>query len=264
MTTLTAAAGAVLSDAQLRGWHDDGFLVLPGFFNSDDIAAAGVEADELLVRHRALIDVHNLRCRFMTNVVTGSCDFECFDPVIDLSLVCHHLALAPRLLAVLGDLYGEEACLFKDKLIYKPPGVKGYDLHQDYISWPSFPRSFLTVLIPLDRADRDNGCTEVFPGYHSQGLLTPADGQYHPLPREAVDEARCVPLILDPGDIAVFDGFTPHRSAPNRSGRWRRQLYVSYNRHSEGGHQRPQHYEEFQRWLRVKYAEYGKTDLYYR
>jgi hypothetical protein len=264
MTTLTAPPASILSGEQIRSWYEDGFLVLPGFFNPDDIAAAAAEADELLVRHQALIDVHNLRCRFQPNVKTGDCAFECFDPVIDLSLACHRLALDRRLLAVLGDLYGEEACLFKDKLIYKPPGVKGYDLHQDYISWPSFPRSFLTVLIPLDRADRDNGCTEVFPGYHTNGLLTPADGQYHPLPPETVDEARCVPLLLGPGDLAAFDGFTPHRSAPNRSGRWRRQLYVSYNRHSEGGHQRPQHYEEFQRWLRVKYAEYGKTGLYYR
>src|SRR5262249_18553050 len=141
---------------QLRAWQEDGFLVLPDFFPPDQIAEAAAEAAELLSRHQALIDVHNLRCRFQPNVFTGACQFECFDPVIDLSLACHRLALAPRLLAVLGDLYGQEACLFKDKLIYKPPGVKGYDLHQDYISWPSFPRSFLTVLIPFDRVDRDN------------------------------------------------------------------------------------------------------------
>jgi ectoine hydroxylase-related dioxygenase (phytanoyl-CoA dioxygenase family) len=183
--------------------------------------------------------------------------------VIDLSLACHQIALDERLLAAVGDLYGEEACLFKDKLIYKPPGVKGYDLHQDYISWPTFPRSFLTVLVPFDRADQDNGCTEVFPGYHTKGLLTPADGQYHALPLELIDESRGVPLVMEPGDVAIFDGFTPHRSAPNRSNRWRRQFYVSYNKESEGGQQRPQHYAEFQRWLRVKYAEYGKTGLYY-
>ena len=62
----------------------------------------------------------------------------------------------------------------------------------------------------------------------------------------------------------MFDGFIPHRSAPNRSDRWRRQLYVSYNKVSDGGHQRGRHYEEFHRWLRVKYAEHGKTELYYR
>jgi hypothetical protein len=265
MTSLTdQAPPSVLSSEQLQAWRENGFLVLPGFFPADEIAEAGVEADRLLSRYRSLIDVRNLRCRFQPNVRTGVCEFECFDPVIDLSLACHRLAEDARLLAALGDLYGEEACLFKDKLIYKPPGVKGYDLHQDYISWPSFPRSFLTVLIPFDRADLDNGCTEVFAGYHTAGLLTPADGQFQLLPVDQIDEARGVALVLDLGDIAVFDGFTPHRSAPNLSDRWRRQLYISYNNISEGGHQRPGHYEEFQRWLRIKYAEHGKTELYYR
>ena len=79
----------------------------------------------------------------------------------------------------------------------------------------------------------------------------------------AVDEARGVSLELQPGDVAIFDGFTPHRSAPNRSDRWRRQRYVSFNKLSDSGRQRERHYEEFHRWLRQKYAEYGKTDVYF-
>ena len=159
------------------------------------------------------------------------CQFETFDPVIDLSPACGR-AGARRTAAgrCSRDLYGEPACLFKDKLIFKPPGAKGYGLHQDWIAWPGFPRSFLTVLVPLDPADADNGCTEVFPGYHHNGSLI-AGGRR--VPRAAagpVDEAAGVPLELEPGDVAVFGGFTPHRSAPNRSDRWRRQLYLSYNK----------------------------------
>lgn len=262
--TETELIDCVLAGEQLQAWAEDGFLVLRRFFPAGEIAAVAADVDDLLRRHRDLISVNNLRCRFLTNLVTEECQFECFDPVLDLSLACHRLALDPRLLAVLGALYGEEACLFKDKMIYKPPGVKGYDLHQDIISWPSFPRSFLTVLIPFDRVDRDNGCTEVFPGYHKNGLLTPEDGEFHPLPPELVDESRAVPLVLDPGDVAIFTGYTPHRSAPNRSDRWRRQFFPSYNKLSDGGHQRPRHYEEFQRWLRRKYADYGKTEVYFR
>jgi hypothetical protein len=227
------------------------------------MAEASVEADALHQRHD-LIAVENLRCRWQPNVHTGACEFETFDPVIDLGPVCRRIALDGRLLAALAVLYGEEACLFKDKLIFKPSGLKGYGLHQDWIAWPGFPRSFLTVLVPFDRADADNGCTEVFPGYHKNGSLSPEDGQYHELPLEQIDEARGVNLELDPGDVAIFGGFTPHRSAPNRSDRWRRQLYLSYNKHSDGGHQREKHYEEFHRWLHVKYAEYGKTNLYFR
>jgi 2-aminoethylphosphonate dioxygenase len=252
-----------LSAQQRNFYHEHGFLVLRDFFPADLMAVASAEADDLLRRHD-LIAVENLRCRWQPNMTTGACEFETFDPVIDLAPVCRRIAHDARLLAALAALYGEEACLFKDKLIFKPPGVKGYGLHQDWIGWPGFPRSFLTVLVPFDRADADNGCTEVFPGYHKSGTLSPEDGQYHELSLDLIDESDGVNLELDPGDVAVFGGFTPHRSAPNRSARWRRQLYLSYNKLSDGGRQRERHYEEFHRWLRVKYAEYGKTNLFFR
>jgi 2-aminoethylphosphonate dioxygenase len=246
-----------------QAYERDGYVVLRGLFDAAEIVHAGEEAFELLQRCRPLMSVRNLRCRWQSHVETGECTFETFDPIIDLSPASRALAYDARLLGVLAELYGEPACLFKDKLIYKRPGLPGYGLHQDWIAWPGFPRSFLTVLIPLDPADRDNGATEVFPGYHQNGTLSVEDGQYHELPPGTVDESRGVILELAPGDVAIFGGFTPHRSAPNRSPRWRRQLYLSYNKRSDGGEQRDKHYAEFHVWLREKYAEYGKTDLYF-
>ena len=90
-----------------------------------------------------------------------------------------------RIRGPLAAIYGDEACLFKDKLIFKPPGAKGYALHQDFMGWNGFPESFVTVLVPIDAADEENGCTEVFPGYHRQGCLSPCDGEYH-----GVDQRR--------------------------------------------------------------------------
>lgn len=244
-------------------YRRDGFVVVRSLFDSEEMADAAAEADRLLTQFERLKSMKNLRCRWQNNVYTGECTFETFDPVIDIGPVCRRLALHPRLSAVLRELYGEPACLFKDKLIFKPPGVKGYGLHQDWIAWDRFPRSFLTVLIPFDPADRDNGCTVVYPGYHHAGPLTPPDGHYHELPDGTVDESKAVPLVLEPGDVAMFGGFTPHRSDPNVSGRWRRQLYLSYNATSDGGDQREKHYREFHAWLRKKYAEHGKTDTYF-
>lgn len=253
----------MLEPEQRDFYHEQGYLILRDFFPTARMAAASIEADDLLQR-RDLIAVDNMRCRWQTNVHTGEREFETFDPVIDLSPILARMACDPDLFAALADLYGESACLFKDKLIYKPPGVRGYGLHQDWIAWPGFPRSFLTVLIPLDRADADNGCTQVFPGYHKNGSLSVEDGHYHELPPDCIDESRVVNLELNPGDLAVFGGFTPHRSAPNRSPSWRRQLYFSYNKQSDGGPQREKHYREFHRWLRQKYADSGSKNLYFR
>jgi ectoine hydroxylase-related dioxygenase (phytanoyl-CoA dioxygenase family) len=227
------------------------------------VSQALTEAVALHGRHD-LICKDNLRCRWQTNVRSAECQFETFDPVIDLSPACRALAEDAELLGVLADLYDEPARLFKDKLIYKPPGCPGYGLHQDWIGWPGFPRSFLTVLVPLEAASLDNGCTVVYPGYHKGGSLSPEDGQYHPLPDGTVDESKAVPMELEPGDVAIFGGFTPHRSAPNLSDGWRRQLYLSYNKHSDGGDQRLAHYDEFHRWLRKRYAEHGRHDLYFQ
>jgi hypothetical protein len=258
----TTGAPSALSSAQRRAYADQGFLIVRGVFTPDEIAAAAAEAEELVGR-KDLIDTRNLRCRWQPRCEDGECLFETFDPVIDISPVCDGLARHAQLLAVLGDIYGEPARLFKDKLIFKPPGARGYDLHQDYIAWASFPRTFVTAAVAIDPCGMDNGCTVAYGGYHHDGCLTAEDGDYHPLPAETVDESSAVPLELQPGDVAFFGCFTPHRSAPNASPRWRRLLYLSYNADSDGGDRRERHYREFLGWLRKKYAEYGKPNTYF-
>jgi ectoine hydroxylase-related dioxygenase (phytanoyl-CoA dioxygenase family) len=243
-------------------YHRDGFLVVRRVFTPDDVAAMASEAQTLCER-RELIDVANIRCRWQDHCATGECLFDCFDPVIDIGPVARAVARDERILGLMRALFDDEAHLFKDKLIFKPPGAKGYALHQDFISWKEFPESFTTVVVAIDAADVTSGAIEVFAGYHRDGCLSPRDGMYHELPAEAVDPSRGVVLELAPGDVAIFSGFTPHRSAPNRSQRWRRQLYLSYNADRDGGDQRDAHYRQFHAWLKDRYAEYGKTNVYF-
>jgi 2-aminoethylphosphonate dioxygenase len=252
-----------LSRDDVADWRRDGYLIVRDLFDADEMQALSDEAWEL-TRRSDLIDKCNLRCRFQETADAAQCLWETFDPVTDIAPVAARHARDRRLMDVLHDLYSEPACLFKDKLIFKQPGTTGYDLHQDWIAWPGFPRSFLTVLIPIDAAGEQNGCTEVFPGYHRGGSLTPEDGEYHPLPEGLVDESRGVPLVLEPGDVAVFGGFTPHRSAANRSDTWRRQLYLSYNASSDGGDQREAHYADFRRYLERRSAEFNISETYFR
>ena len=102
------------------------------------------------------------------------------------------------------------------------------------------------------------------PGYHQQGALSKEDGQYHELPIDCVKEDDAVFLEMMPGDVAIFGGFVPHRSATNLSDTWRRQLFISYNKLSDGGDQYKSHYQEFHQWLRKRYAEHNKFDVYFK
>jgi len=253
-----------LSESQRREYDEQGFVVLRGFFPAEAIASLREETDRLLEECGDLIDPCNLRCRYMPHFETGEPLFEVFDPVIDISQVCRQFARDPWLLAVIESIYGEPACLFKDKLIFKPCGARGYDLHQDIPQyWPGFPRSFLTVLIAIDPTSRANGCTEVYAGYHRDFLMN--DPATYMLPLELVDEERRTYLELEPGDIAIFHGLTPHRSEPNRSAQMRRNFFVSYNACSDGGDQRDEHYRQFrERMSQHRSAENPPPRLYFR
>jgi 2-aminoethylphosphonate dioxygenase len=259
----TDMAPIALSPEQIQSYHADGYLILRGVFCADEVAALASESQTLIAREE-LIDTANIRCRWQDHATTGECTFDCFDPVIDIGPVCRFVARDERIMAPLRALYDDDAYLFKDKLIFKRPGVKGYALHQDYISWKEFPESFVTVILAIDPTDEGNGATEVFPSYHRQGYLSAKDGDYHELAVDKIDPSRGIVLDLQPGDLAVFSGFTPHRSAHNSSDRWRRQLYLSYNAGRDGGDQRQAHYRQFHQWLKEKYAAYGKTDVYFR
>ena len=133
----------------------------------------------MLVGRHDLIDVSNIRCRWKDHVQTKACTFECFDPVIDLSPDCDRFAHDRRILDAIGDLYGEPAHLFKDKLIFKPAGVEGYKLHQDWISWKDFPTSFVTVLVPIDDCDRTTAARSSIPVATTAAMSAPYDGEYH-------------------------------------------------------------------------------------
>jgi ectoine hydroxylase-related dioxygenase (phytanoyl-CoA dioxygenase family) len=67
-------------------------------------------------------------------------------------------------------------------------------------SWDSFPESFVTVIVAIDPSSPENGATEISPGYHKLGCMSPRDGMYHELSKAHVDLSRGITLKLEPGD----------------------------------------------------------------
>src|SRR5947209_884726 len=140
-------------------------------FRADEIRRLAEDVDRVCRERTDLIDANNMRVRFKPHHETSQAVFDVFDPVSDLSPVARAITEDRRILDRLHDLYGEPAEVFKDKIIHKPQGVLGAALHQDWIAWPGFPRSFLTVLIAIDPFTADNGATEIFPRCHGHGYL---------------------------------------------------------------------------------------------
>ncbi|WP_179228614.1 phytanoyl-CoA dioxygenase family protein [Leptolyngbya ohadii] len=218
---------------RLQYW-ETGYLTLPNFFSQEEIDRLSAECDRLSTQE-SLFTQHIPEAATRTNLA-GEIVRDRLDPVIHLSDRIRQMVYDTRLLQVLRDLFDDEPILFKDKLILKPPGTKGYDLHQDYAYWEQLgvpADALLSVQVAIDAADADNGAIVLYPGLHQHRLPAPPD---HPrdVSPTAVQSTDPVLVSTQPGDLLIFHSLTPHYSAPNRSQAPRRTLYLTYNSQTWG------------------------------
>jgi ectoine hydroxylase-related dioxygenase (phytanoyl-CoA dioxygenase family) len=86
--------------------------------------------------------------------------------------------------------------------------------------------SFVQVALAVDPMGARNGGLRFLPGSQAAGFV--ADPQTGELPPDAVDEARAVEAMLDPGDVVLFGPFVLHGSGPNTSAGTRRLFLQGY------------------------------------
>lgn len=235
-------------------FNETGYLIVRGAFSQEEVAEWQKECDRLLSLDE-IIHEDNLRVGFRRRQ-SGERYIEKFDPLVDISPVFQALSRDERILAPLRAIYDDEALLFKDKLIFKLPGVAGYTMHQDAAYWQPFPyHSLISVMVAIDGADAENGALELFAGYHDRLLSTP--GELRNMNEEEIkliDERTGEMAVTNPGDIVLFHSLAPHRSGYNVSNRTRRQLYLTYCA-AKHGDLYAAHYEHFR-----DYALRGRSD----
>ena len=236
-------------------YRADGFVLVRGRFGADEAASWATECDRL--ESSGVIQPDNLR----THVLNSERPPDRLDPVVDLSDTFHLVAVGLASLA--GALLGEEATLFKDKLIFKPPGARGYLAHQDFAYWhwlPVPPSALVTMLVAIDGATAENGAVELFAGLHER-LLTD-EGRPADVPDSALPE-RGFLAETAPGDVVAFHSLTPHRSGDNRTAAPRRQLFLSYCAARHGDLYRP-YYDRLQASLLDGMPPEARARAYFR
>lgn len=250
----------LLSAEQQADYQTKGYLILRGVFTKDEVLEWKRECARLLASD--LVNPNNLRTR--PRRVGEELVVERIDPVLDVSPPYAAIARDARILEPLRLLYSDDMLLFKDKLIFKLPGMSGYAVHQDWSWWQPFPRDIVSVTVAIDGADAANGALEVFPGYHHRLLSTPGETRnMNADEASAINTAEGEMLETQPGDVIFFDGLTPHRSGPNTSDRSRQQLYLSYcaARHGDLYQAQAAHYKAYSE---AKMSDEDKSRLFFR
>ena len=138
-----------------------------------------------------------------------------------------------KILDLVSKLFGSKAVLFKDKINWKQPGGKGFEPHQDSQVWEGMykAKTFMSVLISVDEANKKNGCLEIVANKHKIGLL---GNNKSAIPTKVCRKLKWKKIITKPGDAIFFDSYTPHRSKKNNTKKSRNIIYLTYNLLSDG------------------------------
>jgi ectoine hydroxylase-related dioxygenase (phytanoyl-CoA dioxygenase family) len=224
------------------GYRRDGWLLVPGVLDRDELATIDEAVTEL--EHWARTGgpgLHHFEQTDAGAVIARSEDFV-NDSEILRGFICSGVVMD-----ILEELFGEPAVLFKEKINYKQPGGGGFAPHQDATAY-RFVDHHISCMVPLDPATEASGCLWVAPGYEQGRLPTDDRGRIEPSTAAALDW-RAVPV--EPGDLLFFDSYTPHYSETNTTNRPRRAAYLTYNAASLGDHR--------ERYYADKLAEFDQA-----
>lgn len=242
-----------LTQEQMNAFKEKGFIVIKGFYGPDEMARLSAWLDEL--RDKEVTEGEEAKY-YETSPVSGESILVRIENVIgEANREALDLLISDKTKEALSQLLGEAPMLFKEKVNYKLPGCRADKLHQDQAAgWNAYCDFFVTMCIAVDENRLDNAAlTFMSSGNYERRLMTE---EWQPLteddpPYQPEDEY--VLLEADPGDVIFFDAYVPHGSPPNRSTRSRRNIFLTFNRESDGD-MRAQYYRD-------KWASYAPNQV---
>ena len=238
-------APSALDPRQLAAFERDGFVKLAGFAEAStghamldrviDVArraAAGEDIEpafvlpeqqaELAARDRAEVRPEDLVSKVFRLAR---------DPVF------HEFAVAADVTDRVAQLLGtDDVDVFLSQFIFKNAGAWGQPWHQDSFYFPfDPPRPVVGVWLAISEATLANGCLHVLPGSHREPIRTHVDDRrpnanYGYVEIVDHDMTGSVPVLMQPGDLLLFDSHLMHRSTDNETDGVRAAMVFHYAR----------------------------------
>jgi phytanoyl-CoA hydroxylase len=248
--------GRYLTDAQVRAFHADGFLVVPDFVSEErclqlrqramSLAEQNVPSpEEATVFTADGKPQHTTDDYFLTSGEKIRCFFEkdAFDEhgnlraqphlalnklghaMHDLDPIFDSFSRTSDLSDVSADIGMRDPLLLQSMYIFKQPHIGGeVNCHTDHTYLWTEPQSVVGFWFAIDNATKENGCMWAVPGGHRWPVRS----------RSRLNESRTATVtdVLDPepypldnlqcleakrGTLVLLDGAVPHLSAANTS-----------------------------------------------
>lgn len=264
----------MLTDAQLRRYRNDGFLVVEDFFTDDELQPVIDEidamVDELAHRLRDAGKIPELyadagfdrRLTLLERAYPGAAVLIHIRGILEPALAA--LWTHPRLLDMVEQLIGPEVAghpvwNLRSKTPNNP--LVTVPWHQDtaYLAAGAEHTFQPTAWIPLVDADAVNGTLEVVRGGHRSGRVfrhVPENLSGHPsswylnLPEEELPDGERVTCTMRKGSLLLLNQLVPHRSTENLSDKIRWSIDLRWQRPGE-----PSGFEGIKECIRMRSAD---------
>ncbi len=216
----------LLSSEQRASWSDRGFFRVPGFAPQATCDAMR-ERVVALARDTAAAAAIGARVTPENNkigqVVPNPEDAVSKIFGLHRDGVFASFAVSPAVVDLVAELIAPDIDVFLSQFIFKTPGAWGQPWHQDSFYFPFEPaRPIVGIWLAVTEATLANGCLHVLPGSHTEHVHTHVPdrrpGANHGY-FEIVDHDMTgdEPVLMQPGDLLVFDSHLMHRSTDNES-----------------------------------------------
>jgi len=221
-------AKGVISDKEVAAYQEDGYILVKGMLDAEEVGLLGRAA-----REDRVLDQHSY----------GRADGE--GGTVRLSLWNHPtdtiygmVARSESIVGTAEKLLEGEAYHYHSKMIMKDAKVGGaWAWHQDYGYWYQngvlFPL-LTSAYIAIDRATKENGCLQVIRKSHQLGridhvLTGDQAGADADRVQEILKKLDLVYVEMEPGDALYFHANLLHRSDQNHSDNPRWSMICCYN-----------------------------------
>lgn len=224
-----------LTDAHVRQYHEQGYLVVHDAFTPDEVQQAlaglthliggGNPAFRGIQFEAAALDIlDTLTAEQRQDAVRKLMWFSDFDPRL------HGLTYHPKLLAVIGQLLGAKPVMFQDQALLKPPRLgREKPWHQDKAYFNIDKREpVVGVWVALDEATLANGCMHLLPELGREPIIHFQRRDWQVCDTLTLGK-QCIAAPLKPGGLLLFDGLLVHGTPHNNSNLRRRAVQFHYH-----------------------------------
>lgn len=220
----------VVTTEQREAFQRDGFVVIPDLLDADQLDRYGRAVD-------AAVDAragHDDRA-----IADKSLYEQSFTQCMNLweeSAEVRALTFDQRLGEAAATLLGSNALrIWHDQALYKEPGGRQTDAHNDSPFWPISPSDQITAWIPFDGSVRERGAMAYVPGSHLAGVKrfvdithTIHDEPYDVLSDPAFADIEPIWVEAPAGSVVFHHSLTVHVAGPNVTDDVRRVYCIIY------------------------------------